>query len=71
MGKSLFLTKAKCATCHSLPLIADNKLHTASEMGIDSLKPADLRQVNIAQRPWEVCLHGPRGVSFMMEDLPH
>ena len=34
-GKSIFLTKAKCATCHILPLLADNKLHTAEEMGID------------------------------------
>jgi len=34
-GKSIFLTKAKCATCHSLPLLADNSLHTAEEMGID------------------------------------
>ena len=34
-GKSIFLTKAKCATCHSLPLYADNILHTAAEIGID------------------------------------
>jgi len=34
-GKGIFLSKAKCATCHSLPLLADNKLHTAAEMGID------------------------------------
>jgi len=34
-GKSIFLTKAKCATCHSLPLLADNRLHTSEEMGID------------------------------------
>jgi len=34
-GKAIFLTKAKCATCHALPILADNKLHTAEEMGID------------------------------------
>jgi len=34
-GKAIFLTKAKCASCHALPILADNKLHTASEMGID------------------------------------
>jgi hypothetical protein len=34
-GKSVFLTKAKCATCHSLPLYADNFLHSAAEIGID------------------------------------
>src|SRR5688572_27915645 len=34
-GKSIFLTKAECATCHSLPLLTDNVLHTAAEMGID------------------------------------
>jgi cytochrome c peroxidase len=34
-GKSIFLTKAKCASCHALPLYADNILHTASEIGID------------------------------------
>ena len=34
-GKSIFLTKAKCASCHALPLYADNVLHTASEIGID------------------------------------
>ncbi len=34
-GKAIFLTKAKCATCHKLPILADNKLHTAAEMGID------------------------------------
>lgn len=34
-GKSVFLTKAKCATCHKLPILADNKLHSAEEMGID------------------------------------
>src|SRR6187402_1689423 len=34
-GKGIFLSKAKCATCHALPILADNKLHTAAEMGID------------------------------------
>jgi len=34
-GKSIFLTKAKCATCHQLPLLADNILHTGAEIGID------------------------------------
>src|SRR5688572_18590033 len=34
-GKSIFLTKAQCVTCHSLPLLTDNVLHTAAEMGID------------------------------------
>ena len=34
-GKSIFLSKAKCATCHKLPILADNVLHTAAELGID------------------------------------
>ena len=34
-GKSLFLVKAKCASCHASPLYADNILHTAAEIGID------------------------------------
>ena len=34
-GKSIFLTKAKCATCHPLPLLADNSLHSGAEIGID------------------------------------
>jgi len=37
-GKTLFFGKAKCATCHALPLLADNKLHSAEEMGIDSFE---------------------------------
>ena len=37
-GKSIFLAKANCATCHPLPLLADNKLHTAEEMGIDNFE---------------------------------
>jgi cytochrome c553 len=34
-GKAIFLTKAKCASCHALPLYADNILHSAAEIGID------------------------------------
>jgi hypothetical protein len=34
-GKGIFLDRAKCASCHRLPLLADNILHTAAEMGID------------------------------------
>jgi len=34
-GKIIFANKAKCATCHAPPLLADNILHTASELGID------------------------------------
>lgn len=37
-GKSIFLTKAKCATCHPPPVLADNILHTAVEMGIDNFE---------------------------------
>ena len=37
-GKSIFLTKAKCATCHASPLLADNVLHTAAEIGIDDFE---------------------------------
>lgn len=37
-GKSLFLTKAKCASCHKLPLYADNMLHSGSELGIDDFE---------------------------------
>lgn len=37
-GKSVFLTKAKCASCHALPLYADNVLHSASELGIDDFE---------------------------------
>jgi hypothetical protein len=37
-GRSIFLTKAKCATCHPPPILADNVLHTAAEMGIDSFE---------------------------------
>jgi len=38
LGKAIFLTKAKCAGCHALPLYADNVLHTASEIGIDDFE---------------------------------
>jgi len=37
-GKAIFLTKAKCASCHALPLLADNKLHAADELGIDDFE---------------------------------
>ena len=37
-GKSIFLTKAKCASCHRLPLLADNILHSAAEIGIDDFE---------------------------------
>lgn len=37
-GKSIFLNKAKCVTCHALPLYADNVLHSAAELGIDDFE---------------------------------
>ena len=37
-GRALFLTKAKCATCHSGPLLTDNSLRTAAEIGIDNFE---------------------------------
>ena len=37
-GKGIFLSKAKCAGCHALPLYADNVLHTADEIGIDNFE---------------------------------
>ncbi len=37
-GKAVFLTKAKCASCHAAPLFADNILHTADEIGIDDFE---------------------------------
>lgn len=37
-GKNLFLTKAKCVTCHSLPLLTDNSLRTGAEIGIDDFE---------------------------------
>jgi len=38
VGKQIFFTKAKCATCHALPLYADNILHSADELGIDDFE---------------------------------
>jgi hypothetical protein len=37
-GKALFLSKAKCGSCHKPPLLADNVLHTAAELGIDDFE---------------------------------
>jgi cytochrome c peroxidase len=37
-GKAIFITKAKCATCHSYPLLADNVLHSPGELGIDDFE---------------------------------
>jgi len=37
-GKSIFLTKAQCASCHRLPILADNVLHSAAELGIDDFE---------------------------------
>ena len=37
-GKYIFNTKAKCASCHAFPLYADNRLHTAAELGIDDFE---------------------------------
>jgi hypothetical protein len=37
-GKAIFLNKAKCAQCHALPLLADNMLHSAEEIGIDDFE---------------------------------
>ena len=37
-GKSIFLTKAQCVDCHSLPLYTDNGLHAAEELGIDDFE---------------------------------
>lgn len=37
-GKSIFLTKAKCASCHALPIYADNLLHSGNEIGIDNFE---------------------------------
>ncbi len=37
-GKAVFLTTAKCATCHPLPLLADNKLHSYLELGVDNFE---------------------------------
>ncbi|HUQ96942.1 MAG TPA: hypothetical protein VM010_04700 [Chitinophagaceae bacterium] len=37
-GKALFLTKAKCASCHAAPLLTDNSLRSAAEIGIDDFE---------------------------------
>lgn len=37
-GKAIFLTKAACASCHRLPLYADNVLHRGAEIGIDDFE---------------------------------
>jgi len=37
-GQALFVNKAKCANCHASPLLADNILHTADEIGIDDFE---------------------------------
>jgi hypothetical protein len=37
-GKALFLTKAKCSSCHSGQLLTDNSLRSASEIGIDDFE---------------------------------
>ena len=37
-GKKIFNSKAKCGTCHAAPLFADNRLHSAEEIGIDDFE---------------------------------
>jgi cytochrome c5 len=37
-GKSIFFNKGKCAACHAAPLLTDNVLHTAAEIGIDDFE---------------------------------
>lgn len=37
-GRALFLTRAKCVSCHSGPLLTDNSLRSASELGIDDFE---------------------------------
>lgn len=37
-GKKIFNDKAKCDGCHAGPLLADNKLHSAKELGIDDFE---------------------------------
>jgi hypothetical protein len=37
-GRALFVNKAKCYTCHSEPLLTDNSLRTAEEIGIDDFE---------------------------------
>jgi cytochrome c peroxidase len=37
-GKNIFESKAKCATCHTSPLLTDNSLRSAAEIGIDDFE---------------------------------
>ncbi len=37
-GRALFVTKANCAGCHASPLLTDNSLRTAAEIGIDDFE---------------------------------
>jgi cytochrome c peroxidase len=37
-GAKIFNTKANCGSCHAQPLLADNKLHSAAELGIDDFE---------------------------------
>jgi hypothetical protein len=37
-GRALFVNKAKCYNCHSEPLLTDNSLRTAEEIGIDNFE---------------------------------
>jgi len=37
-GRALFMTKAKCGTCHSGGLLTDNSLRSAAEIGIDDFE---------------------------------
>lgn len=37
-GAAIFFSKAKCGTCHPAPLYADNKLHSADELGVDDFE---------------------------------
>lgn len=38
LGREIFLNKAECVSCHASPLLADNELHTAEEIGIDDFE---------------------------------
>jgi cytochrome c5 len=37
-GRALFVNKANCSSCHSEPLLTDNSLRTAEEIGIDNFE---------------------------------
>ena len=37
-GRAVFMNQGECATCHPPPLYADNKLHTAFELGVDNFE---------------------------------